>query len=70
MKVYRVTRRRSGHEHDGYSYFTVKAIADRSQKEENKLSKLDDEVELCQFPLTTRGVLDLLERFATHPDNG
>lgn len=85
MKVYRVTKRRTGNEHDGYSYYSNKAIAEREQKKGNKTLYTDaldaelgesqpqrnrDEVEEIEFELSKKGILDLLNWHANHPDNG
>ena len=85
MKVYRVTRRRSGNEHDGYSYFSNKAKAEIEQKKENKILYIDeleaeqefeqpqpnnDSVEEIDFDLSKKGILELLNIHCSYPDNG
>ena len=85
MKLYRVTTRRAGNEHDGYSFFTNKAQAESVQKKRNKILYIDsddeeqesanpqlnhDEVEELEFELSKKGILDLLKVYCSYPDNG
>jgi len=74
-----------GH-HQGYRYFASKAAAIKGRSEEIKRSGMDrytvwvngDEVfrcdnftiDACETPKTKSGVIALLNRWASHPDNG
>ncbi len=74
-----------GH-HQGYRYFASKAAAIKRRSEEIKRSGEDrytvwdtaDEVfrydnftiDACETPKTKSGVIALLNRWASHPDNG
>ena len=70
MKVYQVTRRRSYHEHDGYSYFTNKSVAEKEQRKVNKEAENDDEVREIEFTPNKKGIVNLLNHIASHPNNG
>lgn len=70
MKIYKVTRRRSFNEHAGYSYYSNKRKAEQEQRKENDGGNDNDEVQEYDFTLTKKGILELLEQVATHPDNG
>lgn len=70
MKIYRVSSRRPDTEHVGYFYYTNKYSALRTQRELNKETENNDEVEVFDIPLTKNGVMKLLRLTASHPDNG
>jgi hypothetical protein len=71
MKVYRITKRRDGNEHDGFLYSTSKNAALRLQHMANQeFPENDDKVLEIEFRLTKHAVCGLLNRFASYPDNG
>lgn len=73
MKIYRVSFRRAGDEHTNYEYLTNKAQAKRMQNKENKergSANVTDEVEEIEFTLSKKGIIDLLNSYASYPDNG
>ena len=79
MKIYRVSHRDQWSEHSGYEYFSNKSIAESIQNKENKergkggkdsAAQTFDEVEEIEFMLSKKGILDLLNQYAAHPNNG
>jgi hypothetical protein len=70
MTVYRISIRREGEEHDAYEYYSNRKLAESLQRKENKASGVDDSVEVIEFDLTKKGVLDMLNSWANYPDNG
>jgi hypothetical protein len=69
MKVYRVAYRDESDEHQGYEFFTVKTDAVKADKT-NDGNQTRDDIGEFEFPLTKKGVMDLLAWVACHPDNG
>ena len=70
MKLYGVSYRRRGQEHDGYRYFTNKAKATHEQNIQNKKENCEDSIREISFELSKKGILTLLNHYAGHPDNG
>jgi hypothetical protein len=70
MTIYRVTHRDADYEHRGYTYLSVKADAIAMQDKENKENGNDCEVQFYNVRLTKKGVLEMLNAWASHPDNG
>ena len=79
MKIYRASYRDNFSEHKGYEYFSNKAVAEKSQTQNNKeryedyeeaSSQMFDEVTELTFTLSKKGILDLLNIHCSYPDNG
>jgi len=70
MKIYRVTQRTDGGEHDGYVYLSDKSKAASLQKRLNKEADARDEVGDIEFAPTKAGIIDMLNRECAYPDNG
>lgn len=71
MKIYRISLERSGHEHDGYRYFTSKKAAQKALKEENHTEYFHaKEIDELEIVLTKKGVMAFLNAWAAYSDNG
>jgi len=70
MKIYRVTQRTDGGEHDGYVYLSDKSKATTLQKRLNKEADAKDEVEPIEFTPTKSGIIDMLNLECAYPNNG
>ncbi len=70
MKIYRVTRRGSGDEHEGYSYYSNKKTANTEQDKENKQESSNDEVETIETEISAKAIIKLLNIHASYPNNG
>jgi hypothetical protein len=72
MKVYRVGLRDVWSEHKGYLFYSSKSEAEAEQKKDNKDrgNSMQDEVTEIEFDLTKKGVIEMLNQWASHPDNG
>lgn len=70
MKIYRVTNIRDDGENNGYLYFTNKSKAEKEQNEINREWFKDYDVTEIKFELSKKGVVVLLNAYASYPDNG
>jgi ribosomal protein L2 len=70
MKLYQVTRRRALREHDGYSYYASKTVAEKEQRKENDNETNQDDVREIEFTPNKKGIIALLNEIASYPDNG
>lgn len=73
MKIYRVQPRDNYDESQGYVYFSSKRKANKFKvkcKYDAPNNTTDILVEEIEFSLNKKGVLTLLNRWASHPDNG
>lgn len=80
MKIYIVSYRRSGWQHDGYGYFSNKSEAEKEQKESNEsiAGKEDepnyafeiDKVREIKVNISKQGILGALNQYGGHCDNG
>ncbi len=84
--IYRLGIHDDGDEHRGYRYFASKAAAIKGRSEAMKefgvgryaVHDIDDGVfrydnftiDVCETPKTKPDVIALLNRWASHPDNG
>lgn len=73
MKLYRVEPRDDFDESQGFTYFSSKREALKFKREceedapHNSTEIVVDEIE---FEMNKKGILRLLHRWASHPDNG
>ncbi len=81
MKIYRTSERRSGYEHDKYVYHSSKRAAILAQEaanrdmeagedDEENMAFTPDKVEEIEFTATKKGILEMLNRECSYPDNG
>jgi len=75
MKVYRVAYYSNQHSSMGFSYHTNKLQAQKSLNAFKKVWKDDyDEdrsgIQVENFPITAKGMIEALEQFGSHNDNG
>lgn len=69
MKVYQVAYRDNYSEHNGYEYFLNKLEAKKADNK-NKGNPTRDDIEEIEFKLSKKGILSLLNQYASHNDNG
>jgi hypothetical protein len=71
MRFYRVHRYSSSDGSFGYEFFVSKTDAEKAAREWNADSEGDPaEVDLIEIEPTKAGILDALNRYADHPNNG
>lgn len=72
MIIYKFTIFDNNLESEGFKYFSSKTEAERALREHNKAyeDETDSTVEPIEFSLTKKDVLDLLNKHASHNDNG
>lgn len=74
MRFYRVHFRFDGGSSDGYQFFTSKRESERSRSEAIRnagcVEDEPDEVEEIEVTPTKAGILEALNRLASHADNG
>jgi len=75
MKVYRTAYVGSDDgpvpgEHLGFSFCALKRVADDELVRLNKNSDVEASLETIEFKPTRAGIVALLNRIASHPDNG
>lgn len=74
MKFYRLHMTYDNGSSAGYEYFTSKGAADKRKREHLSLNpgenKQSNEIDVIEVKPTKAGILDALNRFGDHPDNG
>lgn len=72
MKIYRVSKYCGQEGHQGYEYHSNKKDAEKSQKEFNSWYPNDvlEGVEEFNYPITKKGMLEALNFFGSHANNG
>ena len=74
MKLYRVTHYTVADGHQGYTWHTSKAEADREAKAWHKAQDPMDGPRVSVAPVDIEtnkaGLVDALNKYAAHPDNG
>jgi hypothetical protein len=72
MKVYQVSLIGDGAEHAGYQYFSNQREAQKAVTHwcKDKSVEHDASMEIIDVEITKRGILRLLNRYASHADNG
>lgn len=74
MTFYRVQFYTEKDGSQGYEFFTTKFAAQKYQREswdgEGKLTDIHRRIEQIEVKATKAGILQLLQRYASHADNG
>lgn len=70
MKVYRVSSRNFLAEHVGYEFHANKKEAVKKHKESNNNNNIDPEIREIEIKISKKGIIEALNQWASHPDNG